>query len=191
MLHQPAGVIGIDKAISRYNAEMFDALRGVWGLAPTDWECYGRARIGTQGNGNIPQVPILSTQGNDYRDALPDDTQAVTSFWLTESASKSTIEGPNLTRGASLLFFVHLARLYPTVPVYADEALRRDLMLFFNAGSAGYGFRPTGVAEGVREALAEVSGTYRDLLAERIDAYPWHTIRLDFSGSVNYQNHHF
>lgn len=194
MLHTLPNPVGADKVFQKVNTQLFDLLRSVdvWGssaapILQDDWQCFGKVLITERAGQKIAAAQVYSTQGNDYVDAMLDDTATVTSFWLLDDSTADVTAQHVKGQKAALIMFCNLARLYPIIPRGAEEQLKGDLLQSLSHGVL-YGLELEGMNVGIERALREFDGPVRDRFVGIADAYPWATIRLNFSLNLSYND---
>lgn len=175
MIHKRQGPLsGIDIPLDKLQWDLYERLRGVWRLAPEDWECYPRVYRNRLADGYVAEV---QSKRGEYQDVYQDDSKAVVSFFGV--GQKSTV-GPVVSNTVHLVLFCNLVRLKPDSIVRPDEEVRMDVYNFFRE-SACYGFQITDMITGVETCLEEYPGTRRKSLLTKADMHPHHIFRCNLS----------
>lgn len=171
---------GIDAPLAKIQREMFERLRGVWGLSEADWECYGRVqRIRAAGGSYIARA--YRERGEEV-DAFHDDERAVVSFFGV--GSTSPYAGGRTTSSLHLVLFVNLSRLKPHAWHRADEEARSDVRDYFRQ-NATHGLLPRfEIVTGIENVLAEYPGSIRDKMDSKADTGQYHAFRINLT--INY-----
>lgn len=176
MLVTKTNPTGIDNAIQKLQAYLYGRLITSWNLTSDEskYECYGRCYKNKKDNGYIAE---LFTGGNEYREAYWNDNLSVLSFFSVSDKVEAEL-GSNKT-SVSIILFVNLVKLKPTITHRADEEVRQDVIR--SIGANLYGFHYQGYETGIENVLREYPGSRRDEGLKVVDFQPVHSFRINLS----------
>jgi hypothetical protein len=172
MLITKTNPTGIDNAIQKLQTDLHSKLLSKWGVETESYECYGRCYRNKKDNGYIAE---LFTGGIDYKDAYWNDNLKALSFFGV--SDKVEADKGQAKANVSIIFFVDIAKLKPTITHRADEEIRQDVIL--SIGTNNNGFHYTGYETGLDNVLREYQGSYQGL--KTVDMHPVHCFKINLS----------
>lgn len=182
MLITKTNPIGIDREIQRIQGGLHKHLVSAWNLTdPNVYHCHGRVYRNKREEGDyIAEVfdSNAATGGIDYKEVYWNDGLSAISFFHVSDKIENT-KGESKVN-ASVIFFVNVAKLKPTITHRADEEVRQDVINFFQG--ANY----TGYETGIDNVLREYPGTRKNALVAVVERQPVHCLRINLI--LTYQN---
>lgn len=173
MLITKTSPTGIDNAIQKLQTDLHTKLVTLWGNSDL-YECYGRCYKNKKDNGYVAE---LFTSGNDYKDAYWNDSLNALSFFSV--SDKVEADKGQAKTNVSIIFFVNLTKLKPTITHRADEEVRQDVIL--SIGTNSFGFHYMGFETGIDNVLRDFPGSRKDDGLKAVDMQPIHAFRINLS----------
>ena len=141
MLIQKDNPVGFDIPIQRFQSFLHGRLLTKWGINTAAYRCYPRCYRNKTADGYIAE----NYEGNGkYREVYWDDVLSALSFFGLSTGMRE--DTGHLVAGVHLVFFVNLAKLYPTITHRADEEARKAVLQIVGKGMHGLNF--TGITSG-------------------------------------------
>ncbi len=174
MLITKTNPTGIDNAIQKLQEDLHGKLLTKWGINTNLYQSYGRCYKNKTKDGYVAE---LFTGGKDYKDAYWNDNLNAISFFSVADKIEAGM-GQAKTK-VSIIFFVNLSKLKPSITHRADEEVRQDVIR--SIGTHSYGFTYEGFETGIENVLREYPGSRRDKGLEAVDMQPVHSFRINLS----------
>lgn len=181
MVFPKTNPVGVDRYIEALAAMLNDVLsaEGVWNMVPADYLCHGRAYRNQKEKGYVPEV---YTGDGEFMDVTLEDYVKANSFWFVTENTPINAASAYHTATISVIFFVNLQAVKPTITHRADEEVRNDVERALRSYNLGQ--QMVRQITGIGNVFKEFDG-WKTVQGEKYrDMYPYHCFRFDMT--INY-----
>jgi len=172
--------VGVDAAIQSLQLAMYAELYSKWNLASDgEYDCYGRA-YKTQKPKVDGFIPEVYTGGKDYKDVYLNDKVNALSFFHYEKNDYKLLNSASV----SLIFWVNIPKIKPSIDHRADEEVRVDVSNFI-VKYIGNSEATISTITGIDRVFAEYAGWRLPESIKHRDMHPFHCFRINFNLSYD------
>jgi hypothetical protein len=161
---------GIDLPIERLQQMLYAKLPAIWGIAPDEYDCYGRCYRGETDNG---YMPMIYAGAGEYEEVFGNDAAAVQSFFGVSEKISIAEQGFNKA-DVHLVFFVNLQRVSDSTD-RDDDAARRAVYNLLKLEQFGFTLKEQ--VTGIANVFAEYPGKLNTI--QYRDMHPYHYFRYN------------